>query len=95
MIYLPKKIGVWFSQRAQERGLEQGEIIYAALRLFAEQRGFECTHPEGEHIKHKKGNSTLFRCNLCGYLFYKKPNKRFENSQLVTTYELIPRIEEP
>jgi hypothetical protein len=93
MIYLPKKIGLWYANLANDRGLDQGELIYAVLRKFAEEQGFTCDHPSFAHVLHKKGNK-LYRCDLCGYLFYKKINKKIENGQIVEKAELVPRIEE-
>jgi len=92
MLYLPKKLNVWFSSKAQERGLDVGEIMYFAMREFATNRGFECNHPPDQHVLHKKGNP-LYRCNLCGFLFYRKLNQKLVNNELVKSYDIIPRIE--
>jgi len=93
MLFLPKKLDMWFSNKAQERSFEKGEIMYFALRQFAIDRGFECTHPSAEHVLHDKGKK-LYRCNLCGFLFYRKIDKSIENMQIVDKTQLIPRIEE-
>lgn len=93
LLHLPKKLDLWYSTFAQGRGFEKGEVMYAALREFAESRGFECSHPLSEHILHVKGNNKIFRCNLCGFLFYKKSNKTFVNGQIVDNIEIVSRIE--
>jgi len=92
MLYLPKKLGMWYMAKAQERGFDQGEVMYFALRVFASQNGFECNHPSAEHVLHQKGNK-LYRCNLCGFLFYKKSIKKIENGEIVEKVEITPRIE--
>lgn len=93
MIYLPKKLGLWYTMRANERGLNPGEVMYFAMREYAKDRGFTCDHPIGDHILHEKGNK-LYRCNLCGFLFYKKVVKGIQNGEIVEKTEIVPRIEE-
>lgn len=93
MIYLKKKLSLWYGQRAQSQGLNPGEIYYFVLRRYAEKNGFQCDHPQSEHIIHEKGKK-LFICNLCGFLFYKKIVKGIENGQIIEKTEIVPRIEE-
>lgn len=93
MLYLTKGLDLWYGSFAQGRGLEKGEIMYAALREFAESRGFDCKHPSSEHVLHQKGNSKIFRCANCGFLFYKRIETGIVNGQIVNKTEIVPRVE--
>lgn len=93
MLYLPRKLDLWYANFAQGRGFEKGEVMYAALREFAESRGFECQHPLSEHILHQKGNTKIFRCAACGFLFYKNTKKTIVNNQISEKNEIVSRIE--
>ena len=62
--------------KAQERGIEDGEYLYALIREKAEEDGMICNHDPGVQILHQKGKSSLgigalWRCKGCGMLYYK------------------------
>jgi len=88
LIYLPKQLGLWYANKAHERGVNPGEMMYFVMRKFAEDSGFKCDHPSAAHILHEKGNKNLYRCDYCGFLFYKTFDK------LADKWVIKPRIEE-
>ena len=87
MLYLPTSLDLWYRNKARERNLETGEILYYVMRQYAEQNGFSCNHPADRQVLHKKGNKTLWRCANCGYLYYKIFDKVAE------TFSKTPRID--
>jgi len=85
---------LWYANKANQRGLMEGEVIYYVLRKYAEDQGFQCPHPLGAHVLHDKSNRKIFRCAHCGFLFYKKTDKAIVNGEIVDKTVMIPRIEE-
>jgi hypothetical protein len=89
LIYLPRKLGLWYAEEAMKLGLNPGEVMYWVMRTFAENRGFKCEHPLAAHVLHEKGNKKLYRCSECGYLFYKVYDKGIDKWIITSRIEEI------